>query len=244
LNLLRKYFAIGVCFGVCGLPLAAQGPGRQQMRAVLQALDLDHDGTLSAAEIQAAPASLRALDTNGDGTITSDELSTRPEVAGATADEMVQQLMGFDKTGKGYLVLADLPARMQGVFQRADTDHDGKLTPAEIRGLGVRQGMPAGPVAAPGHASGMFRTDALLNSLDTNHDGVISADEIAAASASLLTLDKNGDGQITPDEMAVRQQTAEERAAHMLMRTTPIETAASRVRRCRRGCPSSSTSST
>jgi hypothetical protein len=36
--------------------------------------------------------------------------------------------------------------------------------------------------------------------LDTNRDGVISADEITAASASLKTLDKNGDGQLTREE--------------------------------------------
>jgi len=55
-----------------------------------------------------------------------------------------------------------------------------------------------------------------LNALDTNHDGMISAEEIAAATASLLTLDKNADGEITGDEMRVRQQTPEERADHML----------------------------
>jgi hypothetical protein len=37
--------------------------------------------------------------------------------------------------------------------------------------------------------------------LDANHDGVISAEEIANAGAALLTLDKNGDGQLTPDEI-------------------------------------------
>lgn len=40
----------------------------------------------------------------------------------------------------------------------------------------------------------------LIMALDTNHDGVISADEIANASVSLLTLDKNKDGQLTKDE--------------------------------------------
>ena len=35
--------------------------------------------------------------------------------------------------------------------------------------------------------------------LDANHDGVISADEIANAPAVLKTLDKNGDGQLTFD---------------------------------------------
>lgn len=40
----------------------------------------------------------------------------------------------------------------------------------------------------------------LVQALDTNHDGVIDANEIANAAAELLTLDKNGDGQLTPDE--------------------------------------------
>jgi len=41
----------------------------------------------------------------------------------------------------------------------------------------------------------------LLHLFDTNRDGVISADEIAAAPAALKALDKNGDGQLTPDEL-------------------------------------------
>ncbi|MFA6288533.1 MAG: hypothetical protein WC661_14210 [Opitutaceae bacterium] len=36
---------------------------------------------------------------------------------------------------------------------------------------------------------------------DTNHDSVISADEIANAPAALLKLDKNDDGELTPDEL-------------------------------------------
>lgn len=41
----------------------------------------------------------------------------------------------------------------------------------------------------------------IITALDTNGDGVISADEIANASASLMKLDKNGDGKLTMDEM-------------------------------------------
>jgi hypothetical protein len=40
----------------------------------------------------------------------------------------------------------------------------------------------------------------MILALDANHDGVISADEIANATASLLTLDANKDGQLTKDE--------------------------------------------
>ena len=40
-----------------------------------------------------------------------------------------------------------------------------------------------------------------MEALDTNHDGILSADEIANASASLKKLDRNGDGQLTEDEL-------------------------------------------
>jgi hypothetical protein len=41
----------------------------------------------------------------------------------------------------------------------------------------------------------------LLAVFDTDHDGVLSAEEIKNASAVLAKLDKNGDGQITKEEM-------------------------------------------
>lgn len=40
----------------------------------------------------------------------------------------------------------------------------------------------------------------LMEALDSNHDQIISEDELKAASKSLLTLDRNGDGKLTPDE--------------------------------------------
>lgn len=42
---------------------------------------------------------------------------------------------------------------------------------------------------------------AVVRALDTNHDGVVDADEIAKASAALKTLDKDGDGQLTMQEL-------------------------------------------
>ena len=44
----------------------------------------------------------------------------------------------------------------------------------------------------------------LVDALDTDHDGIISADEIKAAPESLKTLDKNKDGKLTPDEFLGR----------------------------------------
>src|ERR1035438_3858360 len=63
----------------------------------------------------------------------------------------------------------------------------------------------AGPVGGPG-GPGMKGhrpppPSPLMQALDTNHDGVIDADEIANAPAALKTLDKNGDGKLTMDEL-------------------------------------------
>lgn len=41
----------------------------------------------------------------------------------------------------------------------------------------------------------------LMLALDTNHDGELSADEIANAPAALRALDLNGDGKLDRDEL-------------------------------------------
>jgi len=62
---------------------------------------------------------------------------------------------------------------------------------------------PGGPEG--GHR--MFRPPpvALIGALDSNHDGVIDADEIANSIEALKKLDKNGDGKLTPDEFVGRR---------------------------------------
>ncbi len=199
---------------VCGTPPAQER--RERPRPVLLALDLDHDGTLSAAEIQAAPASLRALDRNGDGELTFDEMEPPRAEVGASADAMVKQLMSFDRNGDGVLTPDELPARMQPVFTRGDTNHDGRLTPDEIRTMAQHTGSATGRRAEPGKASGNMRLDPVLNALDADHDGVLSAAEMANAAPMLLTLDANHDGTLEVSEMRVRQQTPAERTEHIL----------------------------
>jgi len=61
------------------------GPPPRPVPPLLAALDTDHDGSLSASEIDNAPESLRKLDKNGDGTITPDEM--RPEPPPAPKDQ-------------------------------------------------------------------------------------------------------------------------------------------------------------
>jgi Ca2+-binding EF-hand superfamily protein len=195
----------------------SQGPGNQS-RMALQALDTDRDGKLSAAEIKAASQALVSLDRNQDGQLTSDELQPRPENAGASPDDLSKQLLAFDKNGDGVLTPAELPARMQSMFTRGDINHDGKLTQDEIRAMVSRQSMPGGNQATQSREErgGSTRMDPILNALDVDHDGTISAQELASASTSLLVLDANHDGEITQDEIRPRQQSTEQRVDHML----------------------------
>ena len=58
--------------------------------------------------------------------------------------------------------------------------------------------LPQAPEARP--SAPQRPVSPILLALDLNGDGVLDADEIAAAATSLLKLDKNGDGQLTPDE--------------------------------------------
>ena len=83
----RSILAIGLMIGAAILAQAvlAQPPGQPGQpgrggppNPLLQAFDTDRDGTLSAAEIDAAAAKLRERDANKDGKLTADELPRGP----------------------------------------------------------------------------------------------------------------------------------------------------------------------
>lgn len=59
---------------------------------------------------------------------------------------------------------------------------------------------PRGDGPGPGGPHGPPPPPPVMEALDTDHDHVISAEEIAKASESLKKCDKNGDGKLTEDE--------------------------------------------
>lgn len=193
--------------------LLAQG-GQPPPRLVLQALDTDSDGQLSAAEIEAASASLAKLDRNHDGQITGDEYSAKLQDQTATTD-LLTRLMAMDKNGDGVLTADELPERMRAMFDRGDGNHDGKLTADEIKAMSTAQADPQGRPVGRGNASGVLRMDPVMDALDVDHDGILSAAEIASAPGALKTLDKDADGTLSTAELRMRQQTPAQRAAHL-----------------------------
>ena len=119
---------------------------------LMLALDADEDGELSAAEIENAVVALKKLDKNADGKVTRDEL--RPESPGGPGgpgfggrggpggpdgagpggpgpEAMVARMMENDKNDDGKLSKDEMPERMLGMFDRANTDGDEFLTPRE-----------------------------------------------------------------------------------------------------------------
>ncbi len=219
--------------GVCGLAaliaVAAQNGefdrrGPQSRLAV--ALDSNHDDVISGAELNAASAALKALDANHDGRLAAEEL--RPDFgpggpggrrgrgdegegrggAAASADDLADTLMAFDRNGDGRLERAEVPERFQGLYDRADGNKDGVLTRDELKqsatatiqndeGRGRRGGREG---VGFGRGRGGAMADPLMRVLDADRDSVLSDAELARAPEALRTLDANHDGQLSVDE--------------------------------------------
>jgi Ca2+-binding EF-hand superfamily protein len=217
---MRLNWALALLFVIAPAAQAQNnsGPGRGRFRGPnigFTTLDTNGDGTLNAAEIEAAPKELAKLDKNLDGQITSDEIRmAMPQGRGPggpggavsnIAEETVKTLMAFDANGDGKLSKAELPGRFQGLFERGDTDKDGFLTPDEIRKMAA---VPAAPTESGGRGGGrgggremnFIRMDPILAAIDTNGDGTISAEELRNAPAAIRKLDKDGDGSVTREE--------------------------------------------
>ena len=179
-------------------------------------LDANRDNTIDAEELDKAPAALRALDRNQDGRITPDEMSPRMgrgrgrrggeeqgQPGAGTADEAVKTYLAFDKNGDSKLARDEVPERMQGIFERGDSNHDGLLTADELRAMSRAQqaGTGGGREGRGGRGPEGLMRDPIFAAIDTDHNNAIAGDEITNAPSALKALDKNQDGKLTEDEL-------------------------------------------
>jgi len=138
---------------------------------ILDALDANHDGEISAAEIRNAERELRVLDTNGDGQLEPHEMVPQHVAAAArfvlAALDRNQdgRIDAKERSGKGGELFRDLldSADVDGdgvvtldeltneIYYRADLDKDGVVTPAELDEA-IRSGV-LGPIALQPHTS-------------------------------------------------------------------------------------------
>ena len=145
---------------------AAPGFVRPQRPALMQALDTNQDGELSAEEIANAAGALGQLDRNSDGRITRDELMSAagvrqmPGAAGPGAggaglqdgkflSARVDQIMKSDVNADGKLTPDGLPSQMPHLIERGDADGDGAVDKAELEKLMLPRAQAPNGATAP-----------------------------------------------------------------------------------------------
>lgn len=109
---------------------------------------------------------------------------TAPTTAGQGG--RVGGMMAADANGDGRVDRAEFQARTDARFQRMDLDHDNRISPDERRHGPLRrpaaQGAAMRPTAGRTVDQAQFRRQSMraFDRMDTNHDGVIDATELAA----------------------------------------------------------------
>ncbi len=105
-----------------------------QRNPLMMALDVDKDGTLSAAELENAATVLLKLDRNGDGMLSADEL--RPDYGAMVLDGQTRDARprdGQPGERRGAAAGSDRsPEMMARMFEQRDRNGDGKLSGEEI----------------------------------------------------------------------------------------------------------------
>lgn len=113
--------------GLCGL-LACGVMQAQQSSSGFNALDRNHDGSLSPNELGAGVSrELGAQIINGDGVITKDEFLTIPR------RRVQESLSNMDKNAYGALSQGRINQNAGIGFQQMDSNRDGKVSQAEWR---------------------------------------------------------------------------------------------------------------
>jgi Ca2+-binding EF-hand superfamily protein len=127
-------------------------------------------------------------DVNADKSLTPDEAQRLPE-ARVLLSLLQGRIAFFD--GKGGAPFAEL-----------DGNKDGKVSLDEMKAYYRKGGF--GPLQTqpdPEQGMGQVLTDALFKHLDLDHDGKLSAHELALAEKSLGAVDVNDDDLITPSDL-------------------------------------------
>lgn len=147
-------------------------------KELLKLLDKDGDGKISAEEMSAAASQgppQGGMPPSGPPPAGGPGSGPPPEIAAAL-------LKGADTDGDGSISASEIATRID----ETDTSGDGKLsfneilTEAKANGFDPSSFGPKGAPPAGGSGGGGGSSDS-DNPLDTNHDGVISIDELLAA---------------------------------------------------------------
>lgn len=142
--------AVGLGAGIASVAVANQGGHN---RPSFEALDVDKDGKLTQAELDAHKAQEFAkADTDGDGKLSSEEMLARATThqSERMANRVSKMIEHVDTDKDGMLSASEMQAmpRGKGMFNRMDADGDGAITAEEFAahkpGRGMRGGKHGG----------------------------------------------------------------------------------------------------
>ncbi len=168
-----------------------EGTGRERL---MQDLDHDRDGKVSAAEFVLPERLWRLFDRDRDDFVKADELPRPGEgrgpggrrFEGLEIRSVEEALSRMDSNKDGELTAAEWKAP-RPFFDRFDGDKDGKLTRTELE-TGIEKGKASGLIREP---------DDFLTRHDKNKDGKVTREEFAGPAEAFDRADTNGDGAIT-----------------------------------------------
>ena len=178
-----------------------------RVREQFARLDRNSDGVIDRAEIEAMLTERHG----GRGWFgrrfggNRDQAGTDQAGGGDRGGRMLRR---FDENKDGKVTKEEFLNTIKRRFAEMDLNNDGKITdedlPPMLRGRGVLTGAAEGPGAGGksqgrgmGREGGMSRMIGWLRAADTNHDGVITLDEVVAhAEKEFARLDRNRDGVI------------------------------------------------
>ena len=189
---------------------------------VLEAIDADKNGELSAEEIANAATALKTLDKNSDGKL--DMVEMRPNFegmgrgfggppggpglgggpGGGGAEEMMNRLIAMDANKNGKLEKDEVPERMQSMFTRADKNEDGAIDKEEMTAMARERsgGQGAGFGGGQGGFGGREFLAQMMERADADKDGKLSGDEIPLFMRERLEqTDTNKDGALDKAEL-------------------------------------------
>lgn len=174
-----KFWKVGLAGALVAVPVVAlasgpfggDGPGWGRhhggghhmglsggMIEMLQGMDTDRDGVISAAEFGTGHGSrMMEADADGDGSVTLEEMQAR--AIERMQVRLAERFAGMDADGDGAVTAEELAKGWEERFARMDRDGDGNLTIHDLSGGGGgrggdggpgRPGGPDGPLGQPG----------------------------------------------------------------------------------------------
>lgn len=158
-----------------------------------------------------ASSLMEAGDADGDGLMTTSELSTAlsaDQAEGASQDDLAASIVAaLDSDGDGSLSSSEISSAITAAAERQSSTQAMRGPPPGPPPSGGAQGASsASGASGSGGSSGVFET------LDTNQDGTVSAEELAAAEDSesadgtsaasdlIKAADQDGDGALSGGE--------------------------------------------